>query len=266
MTTSVSRKNVVLSWRHKALLALAAFICVQAFVVVTATADRALPAAQTESTVVQSGTADRSPRSEAKNEEGSQAAPQDTSSRVQPEGNVSPFPDSRVRIQEAPGFTVIGEGLPAGLYKFVGMDKDAWRTNLGHVVVRYDGGSGEPVSDLSGDFEGSKYVYLNDGLGVQIGSSTYAVAEQNVPKTLYTEVHLNGMYLAGVDIEPGTYHLVRTKGQHGNWIVYDSVGYPCEIAASGSTSNADNGKDGIDIVVSEGQFLMIENCRATKIG
>ena len=330
-------KRVLLSWKHKAIIALIAFVCVQAIVVAIAVADRVPPTVTTKDATIEFGeTLDLAPfvrvnddRSEAtitgisvapeagtavsddaktvtfersgsyvitvsaEDESGNigtgelkvtvQSRPQPevdpeqvASGEAQPDITPFPLPDGAFRPD---GDTiVVGESIPAGLYKLIGTGERKGRVDAGSIkVLRH------MVEDLDiniaildsltvgGDFFGSKWIYLSEGMEFELDDATYMVAEADVPETLYAQVHLDGMYCAGVDIEPGKY-LIQAKASSeqdaGYWSVAELFDFVVltyvQDMKYGSVSYSDDAA-GEEVWVYRGQFLTLDSCIATKV-
>ena len=98
------------------------------------------------------------------------------------------------------------------------------------------------------------------------------VPEEAVPETLYTQVHLDGMYCAGIDIEPGKYLIqarASSESDAGRWGVAEMFDFVVltyvQDIRNGSLTYGDESDEGDEVWVYRGQFLTIDSCIATKI-
>ena len=202
---------------------------------------------------------------------------------VQPDVTPFPIPDRTVipgnGLDASQGSFVVGEQVTAGLYKLIGTSEKHGRVDYGSIRVVSHMMEGIDVDIaildaliLNGDFYGSKWVYLSEGMEFELDPGTVMVAEDDVPETLYSQVFLDGMYCAGVDIEPGKYLIQARQSSEqdaGHWYtseLLDFVYYTyLQDMKIGSISYADETDEGDEVWVYRGQFLRIESCIATKI-
>lgn len=333
--TSVRSKRVPFSWKHKAIIALIAFICVQAIVVAIAVADRVPPTVTTKDATIEYGETlelapfvrindDRSGASVAgisiepsvgtnvsedlktvtfeksgdytitvyaEDESGNmgkgdlkvtvnprvQEIPEPgQGGEVQPD--VTPFPVPDGALGPLSGTLIVGQDVPVGLYKLIGIGEKHGRVDIGHIKVLSHVMEGVDIDiaildalTVGGDFFGSKWVYLDDGVKFELDESTIMVPEDAVPETLYSQVHLDGMYCAGIDIEPGRY-LIQPKQSSerdgGQWSVaelFDFVVLTYVQDIRMGTVSFSEEPDGEEVWVYRGQYLTIDSCIATKV-
>ena len=331
-----SSKRILLSWKHKAIIALIAFLCVQAVVVAIAVADRVPPTVTTKDTTVQFGeTLDVMPfarinddRSDAtfagilvepqagttvsddaktvtfersgeytitvfgEDESGNigqgtfkvtvEPRPQPDPAQVatgEAQPDVLPFPIPEGAIGPAGGVYVVGQDVPAGLYKLIGIGERRGRVDVGKIrVLKHtlqDIDLNIAILDsltVGGDFYGAKWVYLSEGIEFELDDATVMVPEDAVPETLYTQVHLDGMYCAGIDIEPGKYLIqprASSESDAGRWGVAELFDFVVltyvQDVRNGSLTYGDETDGGDEVWVYRGQFLTIDSCIATKI-
>ncbi|MBE6465061.1 MAG: hypothetical protein E7003_07055 [Eggerthellaceae bacterium] len=198
------------------------------------------------------------------------------SGQAQPDTIPFPLPDVAFRPE---GATIVaGEDVPAGLYKLIGTGEKKGRVDVGYIKV-----TKHMVEDIdidisildalavSGEFYGSKWIYLSQGAEFELDDATYMVAENDVPETLYSQVHLDGTYCAGIDIEPGKYLIqakVSSEQDAGHWSVAELFDFVVltyvQDVKYGSVPYGDDAA-GEEVWVYRGQFLTIDSCVATKV-
>lgn len=156
------------------------------------------------------------------------------------------------------------ESYGPGMYK-VGTDMKAREyilipSGYGYYEVDKDS-TGELESILSNDnFEGSRYITVEDGQYVTLQRCTAYPAKYVKKGKVDNSDLANGMYKVGVDIDAGEYK-VEPLSDFGYYEV-DSTS-DCTASLDAIVTN-DNIESSAYITVSEGQYLKLSNCQMVK--
>lgn len=156
------------------------------------------------------------------------------------------------------------ESYGPGMYK-VGTDMKAREyilipSGYGYYEVDKDS-TGDLESILSNDnFEGSRYIKVEDGQYVTLQDCTAYPAKYVKKGKVDNSDPVNGMYKVGVDIDAGEYK-VEPLSDFGYYEVNNTS--DCTASLDAIVTN-DNIESPAYITVSEGQYLKLSDCQLVK--
>ncbi len=145
------------------------------------------------------------------------------------------------------GMHRVGKDIPAGKYiLYAEYDSSAY-----FAILKDSSGNFDSII-VNDNFYGNSIVDVKKGEYLELSGCEAVPAKEGVG----VDTNGEGMFRVGVDIEPGEYKLV-SGGKHGYYCVYPN-------ARHRDILHNDNFNGSAYVTVSNGQYLLLSNCKIKK--